>query len=134
MKTKILTIVIILLAAVMLAGCAGKTVEVPVGMDKNNGTVEVNKGDVIAINLSANPSTGYSWEAQNLDTAILEQVGEVEYKQEKSDQPVVGAPETAIIRIKAVGTGETALKLIYHRSFEQGVDPLDTFFLNVVVK
>ncbi len=134
MKIKKLSIVIILLAAVLLASCAGKSVEVPIGIDQNNSTVEVKKGDVIAIKLSANPSTGYSWEAQNLDTAILEQVGEVEYQQEKSDQPVVGASETAIIRIKAVGTGETALKLIYHRSFEQGVDPLESFYLNVVVK
>jgi inhibitor of cysteine peptidase len=134
MKTIKMYIGLIIIATALLAVCTGKSSDIVITGDQNNSTQTVQKGDVIAIQLSANPSTGYGWEVENLDSAIIEQVGEVEYQQEKSDQPIVGAPETAVIRLKAVGSGETAVKLIYHRSWETGVEPLETFYLNVVVK
>jgi len=35
---------------------------------------------------------------------------------------------------EAAGAGKTALKLIYHRSFEPNVPPLKTFEANIVVQ
>jgi len=134
MKTQKLSLILIVVITALMAGCAGSSGDVVVTGDQSNSTITVETGDVIAIQLSANPSTGYGWTVENLDSAILEQVGEIEYKQEKSDQPIVGAPATAIMRLKAVGSGETAVKLIYHRSWETDVEPLETFSMNVVVK
>jgi inhibitor of cysteine peptidase len=130
---KISVLIILLLITSFLVGCT-KTNEILVKADQNEEMVEVQTGDMLVIELPGNPSTGYAWEVENLDTMILEQVGEIEFNQTQSDEPIVGAGGTMIIRLKALTSGETAIKLIYHRSFEKSVDPLDTFFLNVVVK
>ncbi len=91
-------------------------------------------GETLVIELPANPSTGYAWEVADLDTALLEPVGETEFIQEKSDEDLVGAPEIQIIRLKAITSGKTTLRLIYHRSFEQGVEPLETKWLEIEIK
>lgn len=132
-KNMLALLALLLLTTGLLAACT-KSSDIPVNAEQNNSTLEIKVGDVLAIELEANPSTGYAWEVENLNTVILEQIGEVEFIQKKTDDEMTGAAESEVIRIKAVATGETALKLIYHRSFEKGVDPLETFYLNVVVK
>ncbi len=123
----------VLILVFALAGCV-KTREVRVTEEQMGGTVELKQGETLSIELPANPSTGYAWEVKDLDTALLEPAGETEFIQQKSDEGLVGAPETQIIRLKAVAGGKTTLKLIYHRSFEQGVEPLDTKWLDVEIK
>lgn len=132
-KWKLTILLTIILAGMLLTGCA-KENQISVTAEQNNTTVEMQTGDVLVIELDAIPGTGYAWEVEKLDTAILNQDGEIEFVPKKADEALVGGTETQIIRIKAVGPGETAVKLIYHRSFEQDVDPLQTFYLNVVVK
>lgn len=131
--TKLTALFIFCLTAAVLAGCS-KVNEISIGPEQNHSTVEVSAGDILVIELDANPSTGFAWEVEDLNTGILEQDGEIEFVQQKTDQELVGGAETELIRIKAVSSGETAIKLIYHRSWEEGVDPLETFNLNVVVK
>lgn len=132
-KNKWCGLVCFMMIAAVLAGC-GRQKEVRLTVDQLDGILEMNKGQTLVIELPANPSTGYAWEAENLDAAIFEPVGETEFIREQSDKAFVGAPETQIIRLKAIGSGETRLTLIYHRSFEQGVDPLETHHLDVSVR
>jgi inhibitor of cysteine peptidase len=94
--------------------------------------VNVKVGDQIVISLDGNPSTGYTWEAKGLDTTILMQVGDATFI--SSNPGLVGAGGTLTLKFKAVKAGTGPLSLVYHRPWETGVDPLDTFTVSVTVK
>ncbi len=94
--------------------------------------VNVKVGDQIVVTLDGNPSTGYTWEAQGLDTTIFEQVGAATFVSSNPGQ--VGAGGSLTLTFKAMKTGTAALNLVYHRPWETGVDPLDTFAVTVTVK
>ncbi len=128
---RILTMVIALsLLAAAATGC--RPSEVKLGAEDSGREIELRKGQLLVITLEANPTTGYTWEvAEPLDEQILRPVGEVEFKPESD---LVGAPGVQVLRFEAVKAGQTALKLVYHRPWEEGVEPLETFSLQVVVR
>jgi inhibitor of cysteine peptidase len=94
--------------------------------------VNLKVGDQIVITLDGNPSTGYTWESLGLDTTIFEQVGEATFV--SSNPGLVGAGGNLTLTFKAVKAGTASLTLVYHRPWETGVDPLDTFAVTVTVK
>jgi inhibitor of cysteine peptidase len=62
-------------------------------------------------------------------------MGEAEFKQSDTGEPLlVGAGGWEIFRFKAISTGQTSLQLVYHRPWEEGVEPLNTFTLQVVAR
>jgi inhibitor of cysteine peptidase len=87
----------------------------------------------LVVSLPSNPTTGYSWEVEALDAAVLEQRGEPEYTSE-AEGGVVGAGGTETFRFEALSSGRLELTLIYHRPFEEGVEPVDTFTVTVEVR
>ncbi len=93
--------------------------------------VQVSSGQVLGINLEANPSTGYSWEVSTTNPGILQQTGEPEFK---SDSTLVGAPARQLIRFKVIAPGECKLELIYHRPWEKGTPPERSFSVNVTAQ
>ena len=93
--------------------------------------VEMHVGDVLELTLPANPTTGYQWEVKDLDSAILQPVGEQTFKPSSN---AVGSAGLATLRFEAVAVGQTELKLILHRSFEKDVPPIQTFEATVIVK
>lgn len=124
--------VVLLLVAVALmavSGCAAKPALALEGKD-NGRQIELQKGQTLAISLEGNPSTGYTWEMAESEGSILRQVGEIEFKAESD---LVGAPGTQTLRFEAVESGQTELKLVYHRPWEKDVEPLETFTLQVTV-
>lgn len=123
-------LVLLLLALVLLAACgASKTIELDAA--DNGAAVELSPGQVVAISLDSNPSTGYSWEAVDLDESILKQDGEPEFEQAPG---LVGANGLQTLRFKAVGAGTITLKLVYHRPWETGIAPLETWTVEVTVR
>jgi len=98
----------------------------------NGSQVKVNSGDQIVITLDGNPSTGFSWEAKNLDPTMFEQVGEPTFV--SSNPGMVGAGGSLTLTFKALKAGTVPLTLIYHRPWETGVEPINTFSVNVIVK
>jgi len=92
--------------------------------------VELFQGQTLTVDLESNPSTGYSWEVAKVDTSVLSQVGKTEFEQKS---PLPGAPARQIFHFKAVGEGQSTLKLIYHRPWEKGVEPTKEFSAKVVV-
>jgi inhibitor of cysteine peptidase len=120
---------------VSLSACAsGKSQNVVLTVKDAGRTLNINQGDVLEVTLEGNPSTGYSWEPQSLDTTILRQKGDVEFQANNAYPGLVGSPGMITLRFEAVGAGQTALKLIYHRSFEPSVPPEETFEITVIVK
>ena len=93
--------------------------------------VELHKGQSLEVNLEANPTTGYEWQVEDLDEQILRAVGEAEFKPQSN---LIGAPGVQTLRFQAVGVGHTMLKLIYHRRWEKGVKPLQTYSTEVSVR
>jgi inhibitor of cysteine peptidase len=94
--------------------------------------VEVKVGEQIVITLDGNPSTGYTWEAKDLDATMFEQVGDPTFN--SSNPGLVGSGGTLTLTFKALKVGSASLTLVYHRPWETGVDPIDTFAVTVTVK
>ncbi|MBA7647697.1 hypothetical protein ES703_55475 [subsurface metagenome] len=109
--------------------------EVNVNEEDADSQVELEQGQILVITLESNPTTGYRWEQVETQESILEQMGEAKFKpSETGEPPLVGAGGWEIFRFKALSTGQTSLKLVYHRPWEEGVEPLKTFSLQVVVR
>ena len=52
---------------------------------------------------------------------------------ETGDPPLVGAGGWESFNLKAVNQGQMTLRLVYRRLWEEGVEPLKTFSLQVTV-
>lgn len=137
----------LLAVLVLTAGCASSGSAAPdadadrgsedtVALDaRDNGSqVELAPGQVLEVTLESNPTTGYSWEVSEVDGAVLAQEGESEFREApKEGEEMVGAGGTETFRFSSTA-GKTTLTLVYRRSWEEGVDPLETFSVRVVVR
>lgn len=88
-------------------------------------------GGQLVVVLEGNPSTGYMWEVDEVDGAILQQVGEPEFR---ALSDLVGAGGLSILRFQAVATGRTMLRLAYRRPWENDVEPLKMFEVYIEVR
>ncbi len=122
----------LLVALTMATSCSPQQQEVKVTIDDNGREMQLKKGQMLVVTLEGNPTTGYSWEvAGPLDEQVLRQVGEAEFKAESE---ALGAGGVQILRFEAVNAGKITLKLVYHRPWEKGVEPLETYSIEVVVR
>ena len=140
--------VFLMISAILIAGCTSTTEdknadepmpaeEVTLTMQDKDATLTIKSGEVFHIILEGNITTGYTWEVGELEEALLQQQGEVEYRQSESstdstaEEPLAGAPGEFSFSFKALRAGDTELRLIYHRTFEPDVAPLDEFSITV---
>lgn len=121
-----------LLLAVLGSACSSAAAEpVHLGPGDNGSSIVLPVGESFNITLEGNLTTGYSWEADPIpDPAILELVEEPSYE---SDSKALGAGGKFTFTCRAVGEGQTNLRLIYHRPFEPDVPPLEVYELTVRV-
>jgi inhibitor of cysteine peptidase len=131
MSSKTLTLLLFTGILVFSAACGAANQVTLTAADKDS-QVDIAKGGTIVITLEGNPSTGFSWEARDLNTAMFEQVGEPVFTSSNPD--LIGSGGTVTLTFKTLQAGAAALNLVYHRSWETGVDPLDTFSVSVRVK
>lgn len=127
----------ILAAAIVMSGCnispqPEPTPRPALTIADHGGQVELAAGDLIVVTLEGNPSTGYTWEVQDLDTSMFEMVGEPVF--ESSSPGLVGAGGTLTLTFKALQPGTATLNLVYHRPWETEVEPADAFSVTVVVE
>ncbi len=114
---------------ILLSACGGGKIKIN---DTDNGRpVAAKVGQTIVLELNANPTTGYSWQINQIDTTILQQVGEVQYD---SDSTLLGSGGTETIIFEVIGSGATTLMLNYQRPWEEGIAPIDVFILHITVK
>ena len=125
---------VIVLAAVLVptAGCGSKQIEVT-SVD-NGKNIKVKVGEQIVVVLEGNPSTGYIWEAKDLDASMIQQVGETEFKSSNSNPGFAGAGGTLTLKFRALKVGTTSLTLVYHRPWETDVKPISSFVITINVK
>jgi inhibitor of cysteine peptidase len=142
-----IAVAVLMVLAMLVTGCGssddgGQATEdapgrndVELDGDDNGSRVEVEQGEVLAITLESNPSTGFSWEIDELDGSVLQQVGEPLFKlNDAEDPPPPGTGGWTTYRFEAKASGETDLKLIYHQPWEGGEEPISTFAVHVVVR
>ncbi len=126
------TLLIFLVALTVATGCSPQQQEVKATIDDAGREMQLKKGQTLVVTLEGNPTTGYSWEvAEPLDEQVLRLTGEPEFKAESE---ALGAGGVQILRFEAVNAGTMTLKLVYHRPWEEGVEPLETYSLQVVVR
>jgi len=122
----------LLVALAVATGCSPQQQEVKATVDDNGREMQLKRSQTLVVTLEGNPTTGYTWEvAEALDEQVLRQVGEAEFKAESA---ALGAGGVQILRFETVNAGKTTLKLAYRRSWEKGVEPLNTFSIQVVVR
>ncbi|MBC7233843.1 MAG: protease inhibitor I42 family protein [Chloroflexi bacterium] len=120
-----------IIVAVALVAC-GPRVRAPLKVvERDSGSmIELRVGEQIDLVLDANPSTGYTWEVAG-EVGVVKQVGEPQFK---ADSQALGAGGKMTIRFEAVAPGKEWLRLVYRRSWEEGVAPAKTFEVYIVVK
>ena len=91
-------------------------------------SITVQNGEQFTIALTANPTTGYSWAAEDNDD-----VKQVSSKQLQSNS-MPGAGGTQVITFEATAKGSTTLVLNYARPFEQDRPPAETEKFPVTVR
>ncbi len=114
-------------AASETAGVEPRTINLP----PEGGQIEARLGDMLELTLEGNPTTGFNWEVEALDEAVLEQEGDPVLEPESD---MIGAPSAMTFRFKAVGTGQTTLTMSYCRPWEEGVEPVRTYRVEITVK
>jgi len=124
-------LLISLLTLFIITGCvtSGKTFTA----DDNNKEIKLKVDEAIKIKLQSNPTTGYSWNLSGETDASIISLTSSDYKTSSSDKEVVGAGGYDTITFKAVAKGNTTIILTYNKSWEENIEPEDTFKLNITV-
>lgn len=87
-------------------------------------------GDLLAIRLASNPTTGYSW--SNPDSPVNLELLSSKSERGSSDSP--GASGFQVFSFKATKPGDSALILTYLRPFEKDTPPVKKFRLTITVE
>ncbi len=99
----------------------------------NGGQVTLKQGQMLAVTLESNPSTGYSWAPVEKQNSILEKFGDSLYFPSEQDDETIGAGGWEILYFSAVSTGQETLQLVYRRSMEPDAETAKTFSIEVTV-
>ena len=113
-----------MLVAASPAPSAG-TATIVVGMAANGTTVRLHRGDVLAVRLAGNPTTGYRWSAVRVPPAV--RLLASRYVPSKPQR--LGSGGTYVFRFGA-GNGSGKVVLHYRRPWEPRT-PLRIFMLTV---
>lgn len=116
------------IAFLSLQTLAGREM-IRVNENQNGETISVETGDALEVMLEGNPTTGYTWEVERFDPAVIKQ-GQSDFI---SGSTRLGSAGSQIFRFEAIGSGETVLKLNYKRPFEKGMMPFKDFKVTISV-
>jgi predicted secreted protein len=97
----------------------------------NGQTINLAQGQTLVLRLEGNPTTGFTWQVDEVDEAVLKPEGEPLFQQSGGG---LGAGGVQVLFFAAVAPGETPLRLIYSRPFEENVEPAETFEATVAVE
>lgn len=131
MKTSLLPLSLTLTLLVFAAGCATPRTERVYSEAHNGRTIRLHAGEVFTVTLPANPTTGYVWELQSVDTAVLATSSQVLYTPKEGG--ALGGGGTAAFTFRAIAPGRATVQMNYARPWEKGAAPARTFVLGVEV-
>ncbi|MFQ5343383.1 MAG: protease inhibitor I42 family protein [Anaerolineae bacterium] len=117
--------------SLLLFACAGPS-DVKIDETANGTAFNLKAGQKLIVTLKSNPTTGYDWQVDEVDESVVKLVTQ-EFKP-ASDPDRLGAPGQTEFQFQAAGAGTTSLRLIYVRSWEEGVEPQDTFQVRITIQ
>jgi inhibitor of cysteine peptidase len=123
-------LVLLMLAIALIAAGKQRSITLRLTHADSGSTITLHPGDTLEIVLPGNPTTGYTWELKTGSEALLKQQGEPVFT---PDSKALGAEGRMTFRFDVVAIGKGSLVLLYRRPFEQGIKPLRTFGIRVVV-
>jgi inhibitor of cysteine peptidase len=100
----------------------------------DGGEVTLAVGDLLVVTLESNPTTGYAWSLAGAGESGVIAVAGNEFIAPESTEPLVGQGGVEVWTFQALAAGEVTIAMEYVRPWEQGVDPVDTFDITVVVE
>jgi inhibitor of cysteine peptidase len=120
----------------MLPIISGNEVNIQLNAKADGTTQQVKKGEIVAITLESNPSTGYGWYIKISDPKVITQLEETQFQEPSpsSSTPLLGAAGMQTFLLQAVETGTATITLEYKRSWETTVAPEKTIIIVVEVK
>ncbi len=130
-KYRLLLVIGVLLSFFFTSCSVFDAGELVLDAQDNGRSIEVEKGDLFKIVLEGNPTTGYQWEVAAYNAETVARIGKPEYN---SDSDKIGAGGIYTFTFKALAAGQSDLELVYRRSWEEGVLPIDTFKVLIHVK
>ena len=93
--------------------------------------IRASVGQTFSIELTSNPSTGYSWQiGKPLNAAVLQLVGNI---YDEAQAKMMGAGGKEIWTFKAVGTGTATIEMNYGRPWEKNTPAAKTSSFQVTV-
>ena len=121
---------VILLVVLTITGCASNTRGGGTLTEKNNAsTMKMNIGDIVRVHLDGNPTTGYTWDKVAGNESIIARVGETKFE---PTSKAIGSGGKVTMFFKAMGSGDTDLKLVYRRTWESAAPAKElTYKINV---
>ena len=154
MKSKLITVGLMVIMALSLLACSPKAAEEPVSPAPNKVSVavtcddfmnqthiskqfEIQTGGSLTVTLCSNPTTGFEWEsAQISDQTVLQQIDHkfVAPETKGDGPPAPGTPGKEVWTFKALKEGTSTISMEYSRPWEGGEKGEWTFALTVVVK
>jgi inhibitor of cysteine peptidase len=120
----------------MLPIISGKVANIQLDAKADGTTQQLRVGEILAIALESNITTGYSWSTTISDPKVLVQMGEPQYQESQSSAatPILGAGGKETFLLQATETGTTTVTLEYKQDFETDVAPEKTITFTVEVK
>lgn len=123
--------------AAMAAGCAppdasqasGVSNLQVVGLADSGGRASLARDDLLAVELPARPSAGFTWEVASLDASVLTLAG-----REHLSAPSLGGKDLERLLFKGVSAGRASLSLVYRRPWEEPAPGDSTYALEVEVQ
>ncbi len=85
-------------------------------VDDDGARVSLTPNEQITVTLEGNATTGFGWELVEYDPAVVMLLGEPTY--EEGDEELVGAGGDWTWTLRAVAAGESPVRFVYHRSWE----------------
>ncbi len=99
--------------------------------------IQLPEDRLLVIELESNPATGYSWQVADMNEQILRLTDNVLQAGDptalRSNQALLGAPQTQVLRFAGRRAGNSEVTLAYVRSWEEDAVPLKTFSVSVDV-
>lgn len=126
----VIVAIAILGTIIYIANKPPKNINIDPGATSQATQAKINQ--MIVINLTSNPSTGFSWQlADSYNKAVVTKESNT-FTKNNSD--AIGAPGTEVWTFKAVGKGSTTLDFSYLKSWEPNTAPAQTKQINITVK
>ncbi len=129
--TKILMTAVVVLVAAAAPTFGGGPGHVVVTKSDEGKQISVPLGAIIEVRLKQAGATGYQWKVLDLDTGRLEMLESGTRPLAKP--PLLGGPVLATWRLKAVGRGQTELKILLYRPWEGPEKAAEKFQVRLLI-